>query len=191
LIAIPKLTGKSDVESIGIIRFDAAQCVCAEFCRDLRSVIDVVECSTNFGSSWNPPGAVLVLVLIAMGLIAGFVILVYFLREKGRKERARLALLDEDRGEDFDPDMIIARHLAYRASAAMPPGCIVQRRKGPAMHLQVLAASNCDLTKKTRNMFKHRRMQRRCKGAADRAILLPDDPCRQELQARNADAQRL
>lgn len=72
--------------------------------------------------AWNSAGgAVLVLVLIAMGLIAGFVILVYFLREKGRKERARLASLDEDRGEDFDPDMIIARHLAYRASAAMPP----------------------------------------------------------------------
>jgi hypothetical protein len=109
------------LSSIGIIRFDAAQCVCAEFCRDLRSVIDVVECSTNFGSSLNPPGGGAGAGVDRDGLDRRICDSGLFPARKGQEGTRKIGLLDEDRGEDFDPDMIIARHLAYRASAAMPP----------------------------------------------------------------------
>jgi hypothetical protein len=79
---------------------------------DLKQIADLPWSSAG--------GLVLVLALVGASVIAGFVALVLYLRDGGRKKRADGAQAGETVA-DFDPDQIIALHMARRAAPVARP----------------------------------------------------------------------
>lgn len=92
---------------------------------DLKQIADMAWASTG--------GMLLVLGLVGAGLFVGFVALVLHLRESGRRRKAA-SQEGRDESDDWDPDQIIACHLARRSSLRAQPILVPQtvRRSIPA-----------------------------------------------------------
>lgn len=92
---------------------------------DLKQIADMAWASTG--------GMLLVLGLVGAGLFVGFVALILHLRESGRKG-AEASQGGRDETDDWDPDQIIACHLARRSSLRVQPVPMPQtvRRSIPA-----------------------------------------------------------
>lgn len=91
---------------------------------DLKQIADL---------AWASRGSmVLVLGLVGASVIAGFVALVLYLRDGGRKKQAGMARAGEADMHDFDPDQIITAYLARRNRIA-PPTQISHATKLPLL----------------------------------------------------------
>lgn len=74
---------------------------------DLKQIADMAWASTG--------GMLLVLGLVGAGMFVGFIALILHLRDCARKQAAASQSGQDDTG-DWDPDQIIACHLARRSS---------------------------------------------------------------------------
>ncbi|MBN9143534.1 MULTISPECIES: hypothetical protein [unclassified Novosphingobium] len=89
---------------------------------DLKRIADMAWASTG--------GMLLVLGLVGAGLFVGFVALILHLRDRGR-HRAAASQSRADEAGDWDPDQIIACHLARRSSMMPRPVAVPRAVRHP------------------------------------------------------------